>query len=261
MPFVPAAPLAWRLFRGVVRTHVEFFSKSEAPPGTDVLKLINLPEPVPGVENLACPTVVIDLTRSEEDLWNGMDAKTRKVIRQASRENLIVQEMRELSATDWQTFLDAYDKLRSRKRQTDPLGLGQIHELIAKGWLVATACRDAEGTLLSWHNYVRCNGRARLLNTVSAIAPERDTQWNNLVGRAHRLHHWQDMLLFKAQGVHVYDLGGVYRGTDDPEQLNIARFKASFGGEPADTFDAVLPLTVKGRLALSLRAAARSMAA
>jgi hypothetical protein len=261
MPFVPTAPLAWRLFRSLVRTHVEFFSRSEAPPGTDVLKLNNLPAPVPGVENTALPTVVIDLTLPEEVLWNGMDAKTRKVIRQAARENIEVRELRELSADDWQAFLEAYDKLRSRKRQIDPLGLGQIHELIGKGWFAATACRGADGALLSWHNYVRRNGRVRLLNTVSALDPARDTQWNNMVGRAHRLHHWKDMLAFKAQGVATYDLGGVYRGTDDQEQINIARFKTSFGGAPADTFDAALPLTVKGRLALSLRSVARSLAA
>jgi hypothetical protein len=60
------------------------------------------------------------------------------------------------------------------------------------------------------------------------------------------------MLRFKADGVRIYDFGGVYRGTEDREQMNIAQFKQSFGGHFADTYDAVLPLTAKGRLALSL---------
>jgi hypothetical protein len=92
----------------------------------------------------------------------------------------------------------------------------------------------------------------RLHTTISDMDSSRDTQWNNMVGRAHRLHHWQDMLRFKAEGIETYDFGGVYRGTGDQEQMNIARFKKAFGGGFADTYDAVVPLTLKGRLALSL---------
>ena len=114
-----------------------------------------------------------------------------------------------------------------------------------------TTSRDANGNVLSWHSYVCCLGQVRLLNTISGVDPSRDTQWNNLVGRAHRLHHWKDMLFFKEEGAKTYDLGGVYRGTEDQEQANIARFKTSFGGQPAETYDAVLPLTVKGSIALS----------
>jgi hypothetical protein len=62
------------------------------------------------------------------------------------------------------------------------------------------------------------------------------------------------MLSFKQEGLAIYDLGGVYRGTEDQEQINIARFKTSFGGEPAETYDAVLPLTFKGRFAMALLA-------
>jgi hypothetical protein len=242
------------MYRRLVRTQVYFFVPLDAFPRVDILKLCNLPAPFPGVENVSCPTVVIDLGQPEDALWDGVDPKTRKVIRQAGRDGVEVERVRELSAETWDSFHAAYQKLRSRKRNADPLAIGQISELIEKGSYVMTRSRDADGNVLSWHSYVRCHGRARLINTVSAVDPARDTQWNNLVGRAHRLHHWKDMLSFKEEGIGTYDLGGVYRGTQDQEQINIAKFKTSFGGEPADTYDAVLPLTVKGRLALSLLA-------
>jgi hypothetical protein len=254
MPFVPKASLAWRIYRRLVRTQVRFFAPPDAFHRVDILKLCNLPAPFPGVENLSCPTVVIDLEQSEDALWDGVDPKTRKVIRQAIRDGVQVERLPELSAETWNEFDAAYRKLRSRKKNADPLGVGQIGELIERGFFVMTGSRDENSNILSWHSYVRCNGRVRLLNTVSAVDPSRDTQWNNLVGRAHRLHHWKDMLFFKEEGVKTYDLGGVYRGTEDQEQANIARFKTSFGGEPAQTYDAVLPLTAKGRLALSLLA-------
>ena len=254
MVFVPKTSFAWRAYRRLVRTHIDFFSAETPLPKADILKLYGLSAPFPDAENQSCPTIVIDLSPPEDALWNGVDAKSRKVIRQAGREGITVDHLREVSEEEWNRFQAAYNKLRSRKSATDALGVGQIGELMARGMLVMSVCRDAEGNCLSWHTYVCHNGHVRLLNTVSAIDPARDTQWNNMVGRAHRLHHWKDMLFFKQEGAQTYDLGGVYRGSEDKEQLNIARFKSSFGGEPSETYSAVLPLSSKGRFALSLLA-------
>jgi len=252
MPFVPRASFAWRLYRRLVRTHVEFFSVPEGLPDVDVLKLCSLPAPFPGVPNESCPTILIDLAAPEEDLWNGVDPKTRKVIRQADRENIVVERLPELTKEAWDDFFAAYGKLWRRKNRAGALGVGQIGELAARGQLVMTASRDGAGHVLSWHGYAFAHGRARLLNTASDMDPARGTQWNNLIGRAHRLHHWRDILQFKANGARIYDLGGVYRGVEDQEQANIARFKRNFGGQFVETYDAVVPLTLKGRLALSL---------
>jgi len=251
MTFVPRASFAWKTYRRLVRTHTQFFSPPAVLPETDILKLCNLPVPFPGVPNESCPTIVIDLHMPEEDLWNGVEPKARKMIRHAIRENVQVGEL-QLSEEAWNAFLAAYWRLRNRKRNAGALGVGQIGELVETGRFTMTTSCDANGNTLSWHTYIRSADRVRLLNTVSAIDPARDSHWNNMVGRAHRLHHWRDMLHFKSEGIRTYDLGGVYCGTEDAEQLNIAKFKKSFGGKPAKTFDALLPLTVKGRIALSL---------
>ncbi len=251
--FVPKASFAWRLYRRLVRTEVSFFAAPDAPPRADVLKLCILPAPRAYVPNYCCPTIVIDLQQPEDALWNGIDAKSRKVIRQAMREAISVGDV-PLTEENWASFRAAHETLRSRKKNADALGVGQISELATKGQYVLTASRDADGHVLSWHGYARGRGHVRLLNTVSAIDPARDTAWNNLVGRANRLHHWRDMLRFRSEGIRSYDLGGVYRGNDDPEQMNIARFKKSFGGETVERYDAVVPLTGKGKLALSVLA-------
>ncbi|MDE1987421.1 MAG: hypothetical protein KGJ28_12830 [Alphaproteobacteria bacterium] len=250
-PFVPQASPVWRLYRRLVRTEVAFFTPPDAVPDADVLKLCIQPAPTPGACNFSCPTIIIDLSPSEEELWNGIESKSRKVIRQAMREAITVNDV-PLTEENWITFRAAHETLRSRKRKADALGVGQISDLVAKGEYVMTTSRNADGTVLSWHGYARNHTHVRLLNTVSAIDPARDTAWNNLVGRANRLHHWQDMLRFKSESIRHYDLGGVYRGEDDPEQMNIARFKKSFGGAIVDRFDAVLPLTGKGRIAVAL---------
>lgn len=252
MAFVPPTSLAWRAWRRLVRTEVAYFRVPDVLPAVDVLKLCDLPEPQEGVENEHRPTILIDLTQNEDDLFTGITASTRKVIRQAGREGITVSSVLPLDEKTWNDFLAAYWKLWRRKAKAGALGIGQIRELIAKEMFDLTACRAPDGHVLSWHAYVRTPQRVRLYSTMSDMDPSRGSKWNNMVGRAHRLHHWQDMRLFKAAGIASYDFGGVYRGSEDPEQMNIARFKQQFGGSFADTYDAVLPLTAKGRLALSL---------
>ena len=252
MSFVPHPSLAWRLWRRLVRTEVAYFGVSDPAPDADVLKLCDLAEPFPGVPNEYRPTILIDLTRPEEALWAELTTQTRKLIRHATRLGIVIEPVTELTETLWDEFLAAYAKLWQRKTHAGALGVGQIRELIGSGRFALSISRNSDGRILSWHTYVRTPERVRLQTTVSDMDAARGTEWNNLVGRAHRLHHWQDMLRFKAQGIRTYDLGGVYRGTEDREQINIARFKQLFGGRFADTYDAVLPLTLKGKLALSL---------
>ena len=252
MSFIPPTSFAWRAWRHLVQTELAFFRVPDVLPPVDVLKLSDLPEPYPGVANEHRPTILIDLTRPEDDLLAAIAPNTRKVMRQAAREAIAVEAVTPLTEAAWNDFLAAYWKLWRRKTKAGALGIGQIRELIAKEMFELTVSRSPEGQILSWHAYVRTPERVRLHTTISDMDPARGSKWNNLVGRAHRLHHWQDMLRFKAEGVAIYDFGGVYRGTEDQEQINIARFKQLFGGHFADTYDAVVPLTAKGRLALSV---------
>jgi hypothetical protein len=252
MAFLPQPSLSWRTYRRLVSVCESFFSPPDTPPDADILKLYNLPAPVADVKNIISSSVIIDLHVPESNLWNAVKPKTRKVIRQALRDGVITDQTSELSEGSWNSFRAAYQRLRNRKKNTEPLGIGKIRKLIERNLFVMTTSCDSRGRVLSWHTYIRSNAHVCLLNSVSEINPEEGTKWSNMVGRAHRLHHWQDIIHFKSQGIATYDLGGVYRGTSDVEQANIARFKTSFGGQPMDTFDAILPLTIKGRIALSL---------
>lgn len=252
MVFVPRVSLAWRAWRCLVRTHVAFFCVPPKMPNADVLKLCDLPAPFPGLPNDHRSTIQIELSQREEELWAAVVSSTRKMIRSAQRAGIVVENIDTPDEPTWTVFLAAYRKLWKRKTNAGTLGVGQLRDLMAQGQFAMSRSRDADGNTLSWHVYVKALNRARLHTTISDMDPTRDSAWNNHVGRAHRLHHWQDMLRFKQEGVSVYDLGGVYRGTEDKEQVNIARFKQSFGGHFADSYNAVVPLTWRGRVALSL---------
>lgn len=252
MSFVPPTSIAWRIWRRLVRTEVAYFAVPASLPRADVLKLCDLPAAYPGVPNEYRPTILIDLTQPEDELFAALGSHTRKAVRQSARDGITIGSVMPLNEDTWNAFLEAYWKLWRRKSNAGALGIGQIRDLIARDRFELTVSRNADGQIVSWHAYVRTPERMRLHTTISDMDPSRGSAWNNMVGRAHRLHHWQDMLRFKAEGVKIYDFGGVYRGTEDREQMNIAHFKQSFGGHFADTYDAVVPLTLKGRLALSL---------
>ncbi len=240
------------MWQRIVHTQVAYFAVPAAQPAADVLKLCDLPAPFPGVDNEYRPTMLIDLQMPAEDLWNAITPRTRTMIRQAIRLDIVVEPIAELTEEIWDAFLSAYWRLKPRKEKAGALGTGHIRELISQRRFVLTRSRDTDGHILSWHAYVRTPERARLQTTISEMNPARDSEWNKLVERAHSFHHWEDMLQFKNEGLHIYDFGGVYRGSEDQQQVNIARFKQLFGGHIADTYDAVVPLTLKGRLALSL---------
>jgi len=246
--FVPIPSLVWRLYRQLVRTDVQYFARPDALPNADILKLYSLSAPAPNGSNTIYPTILVDLQQPEDALWNGVEHKNRKVIRQAAREGVTVME--DLSKQSWDAFSAAYARLKGFKKNIGAMCVGHVSDLAAKGNFVLTASRTANGNILSWHGYAHCRDQVCLINTVSATNLTNDSHQNNLVGRAHRLHHWQDMLRFKAQGVAFYDLGGVYRGTEDQKQANIAKFKRGFGGAAVDRYDAALPLTRKGFFAL-----------
>ena len=256
--FKPELSPLWRLYRQVVRTQIAYFKEPGSRHGADILKLFSLPARIPGAINLKCPTILLDLRPSIDALWNGSDPKTRKVIRQAAREGISVTA--DMSPECWRQFSAAHANLRTRKRQVPKLGSGHIQDLLAKHQFQMTVSRAPDGTILSWHGYARYDNKVCLVNTVTAVDPGHTSQQNNIIGRANRLHHWLDMLRFKADGVTSYDFGGVYMGTHDQEQANVARFKGSFGGRSADTFDSIIPLTSKGRAALFLIGLARRMA-
>ncbi|MDR3528347.1 MAG: hypothetical protein P4L57_13825 [Rhizomicrobium sp.] len=252
MAFLPPTSLAWRLWRRLVRTQVSYFAVPEVMPDADVLKLCDLPVPYPGVYNHYRPTIQIDLSQSEDVLFKALAPAVHKAIRQAARGGIVIETLDEISEDVWDAFLSAHQKLRQRKPMAGALGVGQVRDLMKMGAYELSRSRDGEGNILSWHSYVVTHGRARLQTTMADLDPAQGSVWNNHVGRAHRLHHWKDILRYKARGLALYDFGGVYRGKDDPEQMQIAYFKQLFGGVFADTYDAVIPLSRKGRLALSL---------
>jgi hypothetical protein len=93
-----------------------------------------------------------------------------------------------------------------------------------------------DGTRLATHLYVASSqaGRARLVYSAVAdptsIASPDGMSPQRLIGIANRFLHFSAILHFRAQGLSVYDFGGIGLEENDPKIKGINEFKRSFGG-------------------------------
>jgi hypothetical protein len=75
-------------------------------------------------------------------------------------------------------------------------------------------------------------GRVRLIRSASLFR-ETGHEERQKIGRANRLLHFHDILLFQQEGLGLYDLGGYYpdKAPLNAELKRINEFKESFGGQ------------------------------
>src|SRR5262249_28879040 len=130
-----------------------------------------------------------------------------------------------------------------------PAPAAYLKVLAVAGVLDLSCAVDAEGKDLVWHAYYRAPRRVQLLHSGSIIRTSTDSAFRNLIGRANRYHHWQDMLRFKEAGVVAYDFGGWYPGNRHQDFLRVNRFKEEFGGSVVREFTCRKLITVKAHLA------------
>ncbi len=171
-------------------------------------------------------TSIIDLKRSEEELFADIHKEDRAKINRSDREGLRWMGSPTPADSDMEEFVFRYRAFAQEKRITS-VTRPQLDSFSSSLFLSKAALEDK---ILAWHLYLvdRGEGRARFLYGLS----ERFAQGSdaNLIGRANRWCHWQDMRNFKAQGLGIFDFGGIAVDTDDPSLRGINQFKLRFGG-------------------------------
>jgi lipid II:glycine glycyltransferase (peptidoglycan interpeptide bridge formation enzyme) len=100
------------------------------------------------------------------------------------------------------------------------------------------------------HAYVISDNTARLHQSCSLFRNSDNSEYRNLVARANRYLHWDDIVYFKKLGLLWYDLGGWYGGNENKEQLAINVFKESFGGLLKEEYSYFIPWTIKGKISI-----------
>jgi hypothetical protein len=174
------------------------------------------------VENWS--TLVVDLSRSPDELLVEMNKTTRTHIRQFEEQD---HSFRIVTSVD--RFVSFFNAFAAEKE-----GVAQktSHDLTAFGEHLVMTAIGVAGEELSMHSYIvdRDQSRARLLHSGSIRFFETKELSANLIGKGNRYHHWADMRYFAENGFRWYDFGGYAPDSDDPLKSNIAVFKRGFGG-------------------------------
>jgi hypothetical protein len=169
-------------------------------------------------------TLIIGLQQTADAIMAGFRANTRNEIRRAQTEGVLCRV-----AANFDRFLALYDQM-SAWTALPPTAAGYLHSL--GGHLHITEA-TFEDDVLCTHLYITdaSIGRARLIRSASQFR-EAERKEQQLIGRANRLLHFHDILLFQEQGLRQYDMGGYYPD-DAPVNESLRRindFKLSFGG-------------------------------
>lgn len=171
-------------------------------------------------------TYVVDLRRSEEDIWSSFAREARKNVRKCQRENVIVT--RAESSDD----VKSYHELLFRFRANRKLAEGDVKQYLAL-WRFLHQDREVE-FFLAWHGD-RIIGGMGVFNfngIIEEFAVARDEGYC----REHRLYpgdaiKWAIMCWGMEVGARKYDLSGVSPTPQSEKEFNIRRFKEKWGGD------------------------------
>jgi hypothetical protein len=188
-------------------------------------------------------TLCINLNDDEDSIFSRFEKNTRyKINRAKNRDKIITQTLEAQSEKG--RFRDFYNEFAASKGLAS-LGEAEIDLLIAHGMFVIRSASWNNGTIV-YHSYIKSNGRARLAHSASLFRDSHDSSYRNMIGRANRLLHWDDIVYFKNLKLSMYDLGGISMDSKNKEAVAINQFKECFGGFVVKEYKSWVPLTFKG---------------
>jgi hypothetical protein len=194
--------------------------------------------------------MVLDLRQDTEALRAATAKDLRRNLRNGERNGLVYQSWRD-DAGAVAEACDFYDRFALSKGI--PFADRAVIAAYAAQERLYVSVITAGDEPLVWHMYYVWRHRVVSLCSASFYRGYTDPAQRALLGVANRYHKWRDILMFKDAGFTVFDFGGWYEGTTDPDRLRINRYKEDFGGTVERNWNCTLPVTLKGRLALLAR--------
>jgi len=185
-------PLTAWAFRELRCLHVEVSDRCFQQEDGDAARL----------DRTAYETYKSDLTRSEDDLFKGMDSACRRCIRKAEKGGVTIEE-----ATDLAFAHEYYEQLKdvfAKQGKVPTYSLERVElllkHLLPTGRLLAVHARNPSGKCIATGLYPGMNDTAFFWGNASW----RDEQhW-----RPNEYLHWYALRYWKARGVKLFDWGG-----------------------------------------------------
>lgn len=193
-------------------------------------------------------TILINLSRTDAELLADMAKGTAYEIRRARDKDKVICRITLSPMPDEINEFIAFYVMTTHLPEQGQILQNRLLELHNSELLGLSWAFDTDRLCLVWHAYI-CHERqhrARLLHSISLQQPETDQAMRNLICRANRYLHYNDMLVLKEHGYQFYDFGGWYAGIEDNKRLQINKFKESFGGQIIYGYDCEEPLSPRG---------------
>src|ERR1039458_8147529 len=143
-----------------------------------------------------------DLTRSEEDLFNGMESACRRCIRKAEKSGLKIEEAHDLAFAD--EYYEQLQDVFAKQSLVPTYSVERVRSLIRNvesgGNILLLRARDPEGKCIATGIYPGFNQIAEFWGNASFRA------YQSL--RPNEACHWYAMRYWKKRGATIFDWGG-----------------------------------------------------
>jgi hypothetical protein len=143
-----------------------------------------------------------DLTKSEVELFEGMDSACRRCIRKAEKNGVTIEEAHDLAFADeyYQQLIDVFGKQRLVPTYTVDRVRTLIKHLEPAGRILLLRARDSDGNCIASGIFPGFNKIAEFWGNASFRSSQ------NL--RPNELMQWYAMRYWKRRGIEIYDWGG-----------------------------------------------------
>ena len=143
-----------------------------------------------------------DLTKSEEELFNGMDSACRRCVRKAEKSGVTIEEAHDLAFAD-----EYYEQLKdvfAKQGLVPTYDVERVRALIKNlkptGRLLLVRARDSEGKCIATGIFPGFNKIAEFWGNASFRSSQ--------ILRPNEFIQWYVMRYWKRRGIEVYDWGG-----------------------------------------------------
>jgi lipid II:glycine glycyltransferase (peptidoglycan interpeptide bridge formation enzyme) len=170
-------------------------------------------------------TLLMDLTKSDDELFGAMKKKTRQYVHKAERAGVVTEETKDL---------DRYLAVLRTVSEREHFGI-HSREYFVK---LLAAFGDRAHMLMARVGDEDCG--ALLVARLADRAWELYGGWSgaHTEARPFYLLKWRSMMRMRALGATRYDMWGLAEGADDP-LAGVENFKLGFGGEIAEWIGAL----------------------
>jgi hypothetical protein len=203
-------------------------------------------------QSLPLKTIIIDLTQPANEIFAAFKRQHRQQIKKSDADGLVIQILDSATILKDIKVLDdlaqMYHMMYRDKGMTKGLDVDILKQYANHGMLWITMALYS-GEPIIYHTSISDHHTVRVLQSCS-IFREQDQQIQQVIGRANKRLHWDEMQCFKELGVVAYDFGGIF--SDASIDPGINQFKLGFGGECTDCYREIAARSFRARLYLYL---------